>query len=161
MVELAHGDLFQADAEALVNAVNCVGVMGRGIALQFRTAFGENYVAYKAMCDRGALQPGTLFVHDMNRLVNPRYIINLPTKRHWQDKSRIEDIEAGLAALAAEVRARSIRSLAVPRLGCGLGGLDWQVVRPLIEQTFVDLPEVRVLLYAPRSGADTATVAKA
>lgn len=149
MIERTRGDITKADAEALVNTVNCVGIMGRGIALQFRKAFAENYRAYRAACDRKELQPGTMLVHELGRLTNPRYIINFPTKRHWRGKSRIEDIEAGLAALVEEVRKRDIRSIAVPPLGSGLGGLKWAEVRPRIEGAFRELPHVRVLLYEP------------
>ena len=149
MIELKQDDILTADAEALVNTVNCVGVMGRGIALQFRKAFPDNYQAYKAACHRNALSPGKLFIHRLDRLNNPRFIINFPTKRHWRGKSRIKDIASGLDTLVREVRARHIRSIAMPPLGCGLGGLDWNEVRPLIERAFNDLPHVRVLLYEP------------
>lgn len=150
MIELKEGDILQVDAEALVNTVNCVGIMGRGIALQFRKAFPENYKAYKALCDKKQLHPGIVFVYDLSRLQNPRYVINFPTKRHWKGKSRIEDIEAGLKTLADEVRSRNIQSVAVPPLGCGLGGLDWDEVRPRIEDAFRELPKVRVFLYEPK-----------
>jgi O-acetyl-ADP-ribose deacetylase (regulator of RNase III) len=150
MIVPKNGDLLRADAEALVNSVNCVGVMGRGVALQFRKAFPENYEAYRKVCDRKELRPGTVFVHDLNRLTNPRYVINFPTKEHWKAKSRIEDIETGLGALVREVRARKIRSIAMPPLGCGLGGLRWAKVKPLIEEAFRGVPAVRVLLYQPK-----------
>ncbi len=117
MIELKQGDIFHADVEALVNAVNCVGVMGRGIALQFKKAFPENFKRYKAVCDKRELSPGKMFIHDLNRFLNPRYIINFPTKRHWKGKSRMEEIEAGLKALVSEVRRRGIRSVAIPPLG--------------------------------------------
>ena len=154
MVELKQGDILQADTEALVNTVNCVGIMGRGIALQFRKAFPGNFRAYKAACDQKHLRPGIVLVHDLGGLMNPRYIINFPTKRHWKGKSRMEDIEAGLVALVDEVRKRGIRSVAVPPLGCGLGGLDWGAVRPRIEAAFRDMPDVHVILYEPK-GAPT------
>jgi O-acetyl-ADP-ribose deacetylase (regulator of RNase III) len=149
MIEFQQGDILQADAEALVNAVNCVGIMGRGLALQFRKEFPENYNAYKSACDRGELQPGKMQVFDLKRVQHPRFIINFPTKRHWRDKSRIEDIQAGLRALVEEMRRRRIQSIAIPALGCGLGGLDWDEVRPMIEQAFHELPEARALIYAP------------
>lgn len=149
MIELKRGDILKEDAEAFVNTVNCVGIMGRGIALQFRKAFPQNYKTYKDLCARGEFRPGTVLVHDMRRLVNPHYIINFPTKRHWKSKSRIEDIEAGLTALVEEVGKLGIQSIAVPPLGCGLGGLDWEVVRPRIEEAFGKLPGVRVFLYEP------------
>jgi len=157
MLKLVKGDVLKADAEALVNTVNCVGVMGRGIALQFRKAFPENFKAYKSICDRKQLQPGMVFVYDLNRFENPKYVINFPTKRHWKGKSQIEYVEAGLEALVQEVRNRSIKSIAIPPLGCGLGGLDWVQVRQMIERTLAALPNVKVLLYEP-AGAPMAEV---
>src|SRR5712692_1327876 len=96
MIKLKQDDILTADVEALINTVNCVGVMGRGIALQFRKAFPENFKAYKAVCERGELRPGKLFIYEQAQLTNPRYIINFPTKNHWKDKSRLEYIDAGL-----------------------------------------------------------------
>src|SRR5213083_1140984 len=106
MIELRSGDILKSEAEALVNTVNCVGVMGRGIALQFKNTFPENFKAYEAACRTGEVQPGRMFVFDTGKLTPPRYVINFPTKRHWRGKSRIEDIEAGLRALVQEIRAR-------------------------------------------------------
>ena len=116
MIDLRRDDILKADAEALVNTVNCVGIMGRGIALQFRKAFPENYKHYRAACDRGEMQPGSVLVHDTGSFVNPRFIINFPTKRHWKSRSRMEDIESGLSSLVKEVRELGIRSVAVPPL---------------------------------------------
>jgi O-acetyl-ADP-ribose deacetylase (regulator of RNase III) len=149
MIELRQGDILQADAEALVNTVNCVGVMGRGIALQFRKLYPDNFKAYKNLCDHHQLHPGMIFVHDLNRLQNPRFIFNFPTKRHWKEKSRIEDIEIGLKALVKEIEKHHIQSIAVPPLGCGLGGLNWQEVRPRIEEALANLSNVQVFLYEP------------
>lgn len=149
MIETTTGDILAADAEALVNTVNCVGIMGRGIALQFRKAFPDNFKAYEAVCKRHELQPGQLFVFETGQLTNPRYIINFPTKRHWKGKSQLADIESGLKALVAEVRRLGIRSIAIPPLGCGQGGLDWAAVRPRIEKALVTEPDLRVLLYSP------------
>ena len=115
MIKLTQGDILKADAEALVNTVNCVGVMGRGIALQFRKAFPENFKAYKAACDAKQVQAGKMFVYDLNRLYNPRFIINFPTKRHWKGKSRIEDIKFGLTDLIDLVQKQQIRSIAILR----------------------------------------------
>lgn len=156
MIQWVQGDILAAQAEALVNTVNCVGVMGRGIALQFRKAFPENFDAYRKACARGELRPGALFVFEANRLHGPRFIINFPTKRHWRGKSRIEDIRLGLESLVEEVRRRGISSIAVPPLGCGLGGLDWQRVRPLIEDSFASLPAVQVLVYEPLGSTEAA-----
>ncbi|GAB4208018.1 MAG: macro domain-containing protein [Roseiflexaceae bacterium] len=148
---IAHitGNLLEADVEALVNTVNTVGVMGKGIALQFRQAYPENYQIYQAACKRGEVVPGKMLVYETNRLENPKYIINFPTKRHWKQKSQIQDIDAGLVSLVAEVRARNIHSIALPPLGCGNGGLEWNDVRPRIEQAFNSLPHVYVLVFAP------------
>jgi O-acetyl-ADP-ribose deacetylase (regulator of RNase III) len=142
-------DILQADAEALVNTVKCVGVMGRGIALQFKKAFPDNFKQYKTVCGNKELKPGKMLVHDLNSWYNPRFVINFPTKRHWKDKSRMEDIEDGLQALVEEVRQRGIRSIAIPPLGCGLGGLRWTDVRSRIEGAFKELKDVKVLLYEP------------
>lgn len=149
MIKLTAGDIVKADVEALVNTVNCVGVMGRGIALQFRKAFPDNFKAYKSACDRKEIRPGAMFVYDLGRLTNPRYIINFPTKRHWKGKSRMEDIEAGLQALWEVVREKNIRSIAIPPLGSGLGGLDWKDVRPRIEEAMSTLEDVSILLFQP------------
>jgi len=155
MIEKKQGDILKTDAEALVNTVNCVGIMGRGIALQFRKAFPENFKAYKAACDRDQLRPGLMHVHDRNSMMNPRFIINFPTKGHWKGKSRMEDIEAGLKALIEEVRKLGIRSIAIPPLGCGLGGLNWKDVRPRIVEAFISFTDVQVFLFEP-SGAPAA-----
>ncbi|MDY0169513.1 MAG: macro domain-containing protein [Thermoguttaceae bacterium] len=149
MIEFQKGDILQANAEALINTVNCVGVMGRGIALQFKKAFPENFDDYEEACKRGEVRPGKMFVVRLSQLQNPRYIINFPTKRHWKGNSRIEDIEAGLDALLATIRELGVKSIAVPPLGCGLGGLDWRQVRRRIEQTLGGLTEVQVLVYEP------------
>ncbi len=149
MIELTRGDLLKADVEALVNAVNTVGVMGKGIALQFKRAFPENYRFYRRACEQGDVSPGRMLVFDCGRLLNPRYIVNFPTKRHWRNPSRLEDIRAGLAALVTEIRERRISSLAIPPLGCGHGGLDWAVVRPMIAEAMGRVPEVEVLLFEP------------
>lgn len=151
-IELRTGNILEASAEAIVNTVNCVGIMGRGIALQFKKAFPANFRAYETACRAGDVQPGKMFVFDTGTFTNPRYIINFPTKRHWKGKSRIEDIDIGLIALAREVRDRSIKSIAIPPLGSGLGGLDWCDVRPRIEDALRGIQDLDVLIYEP-SGA--------
>jgi len=149
MIRYVQGDVVGADAEALVNTVNCVGVMGRGVALQFKHAFPANYRAYAAACRHGEVHPGRVFVFEMGELASPRYIINFPTKRHWKGKSRIEDIRSGLVSLVNELKERGIQSVAVPPLGTGLGGLDWNEVRPLIEAALSELSETDVIVYEP------------
>ena len=172
MIREARGNLLEADAEALVNTVNTVGFMGKGIALQFKRAFPENFRAYQQAVKRGEVQPGKMLVFRTGRLTNPRFIINFPTKRHWRGRSRVTDIEAGLTALVAEVRRLGIGSIAVPPLGCGNGGLDWSDVRPRIERSLSTLTDVDVQLFAPmgapppsripvRTAAPTVTVARA
>jgi O-acetyl-ADP-ribose deacetylase (regulator of RNase III) len=154
MIEYQTGDILRADAEALVNTVNCVGIMGRGIALQFRRAYPENFKAYAAACKREEVQPGRMFVFETGQMTNPKYIINFPTKRHWRGKSRMEDIEAGLKALAHEIRTRRIRSIALPPLGAGLGGLAWDDVRPRIEAALRGLEGIRVIVFEPHGETD-------
>lgn len=154
MIDYKTGDILTEDAEALVNTVNCVGVMGRGIALQFKKAFPENFKAYAAACKQELLQPGRMFVFETGQLTNPRYIINFPTKRHWRGKSRIEDIDAGIAALATEIRSRNIRSIAIPPLGSGLGGLDWCEVRPRIDAALRDFSDLNVIIFEPGGGPE-------
>lgn len=149
MIHSLQGDILRANAQALVNTVNCVGFMGRGVALQFKRAFPENFRVYERACKHHEVEPGRMLVHATGQLTGPKYIVNFPTKRHWRGKSRIEDIDAGLVALVAEVQRLGIRSIAIPPLGCGLGGLDWSDVRPRIEGAFAPLPDVEVLIYEP------------
>lgn len=127
MMNFTHGDILKADAEAIVNTVNCVGVMGRGIALQFKKAWPENFKVYKKACDAGEVRPGEMFVFDTGQLTNPRYIVNFPTKRHWRGASRMEDVESGLQALAKWITESGVQSIAIPPLGAGLGGwIGWR-----------------------------------
>src|SRR5215470_1216970 len=140
MWKLTEGNILEADTQALVNTVNTVGVMGKGIALQFKKAFPEMFEEYEKLCKVKKLQPGQMHVFDRGQMFNPRYIINFPTKRHWKGKSKLADIKAGLDALVQELTTRGIKSVAIPPLGCGHGGLDWNVVRPLIERAMEQVP---------------------
>jgi len=160
MIEDARGNLLQADAEAVVNTVNTEGFMGKGIALQFKQAFPENFKAYAQAVKRGEVQPGRMLVVPTGLVTNPRLIINFPTKRRWRGRSRIEDIESGLTALVEEIRRLGLRSIAIPPLGCGNGGLEWTDVKPRIVTALQQVPDVRVLLFAPRGApaADTMPV---
>jgi O-acetyl-ADP-ribose deacetylase (regulator of RNase III) len=145
------GNLLDADVDALVNTVNCEGVMGKGVALQFKQAYPEMFRAYEKAAKAGEVMPGRMHVFETGKFVGPRYIFNFPTKKHWRARSRIEYIEAGLRDLVDRVRSLGIHSIAVPALGSGNGGLDWSDVRPRIVQAFEQLPsEVQVLLYEPR-----------
>jgi len=154
MIEITRGNLLETNVEALVNTVNCVGYMGKGIALQFKKAYPDNNTAYEKACRAKLVVPGKMFIFETGRFVNPKFIINFPTKRHYANPSRLEDIAAGLTTLIAEIRQRGIRSVAVPPLGCGLGGLDWSVVRPLIERAFAELPSVQVAMFEPVGAPD-------
>ncbi|MCH9022422.1 MAG: macro domain-containing protein [Planctomycetes bacterium] len=149
MIECRKGDLLKDDVEALVNTVNTVGVMGKGVALQFKKAFPDNFEAYQKACKEGKVKLGEMFLFDLGQLHNPKVIINFPTKKHWKAKSQLEDIQSGLDALVQLIKQKKIGSVALPPLGCGLGGLDWNVVRPLIERTLSPLKNVQVNLYEP------------
>lgn len=155
MIEFKQGNLLEEKTEALVNTVNCVGVMGKGIALQFKQAFPENFRQYEKACRAKEVQPGQMFTVSTGSLFYPRYIINFPTKRHWKGKSKIGDIKTGLKALVEEIQQLGITSIAIPPLGCGNGGLDWAEVRPLIELALAQLPEVQVIIFEP-TGAPAA-----
>ncbi len=149
MINYKVGDLFNDTAEAVVNTVNCVGVMGRGIALQFKKYYPENFEIYRTKCRRGEMIPGRVFVFEINSFINPKYIINFPTKRHWREASRIEDIESGLIDLVRVVKRYDIKSIAIPPLGSGLGGLDWSLVKSKIETAFVYTKDVKINVYEP------------
>jgi O-acetyl-ADP-ribose deacetylase (regulator of RNase III) len=174
MIHYTQGNLLDAEVEALVNTVNTVGIMGKGIALMFKEAFPENYRLYAAACKRGEVQIGRMFVTERPPLAGsgrgPRWIINFPTKRHWRDRTRPEWVQAGLADLTRLLQEKAIRSVALPPLGCGNGGLEWSAVRPLIEQALAGFPSVEVLVYEPtpryqnvakREGVEQLTPARA
>ena len=160
MIKLTHGNILQADVEAIVNTVNCVGVMGKGLALQFKKSWPENTKAYEIACKNQQMQPGRMFVYETGQLANPRYIINFPTKRHWRGASRIEDIEAGLEDLVALIQEKNIISIAIPPLGSGLGGLDWHQVKPKIEKAVAPLSAVHVLIYEPKGAPANEVMAR-
>lgn len=149
--EIKDGNILDSEAEALVNTVNCKGVMGRGLALQFKQRFPENYDAYRAECDAGRMMLGHVHVFETGRM-SPRYIINFPTKDHWRGKSSLANITNGLASLEREVKRLGVQSIAIPALGCDLGGLDWSDVRPLIESAVYRLPGLHAVLFAPKPG---------
>lgn len=150
MIEISKGNLLEAPVEALINTVNTEGVMGKGIALQFKQAYPEMYKAYEKACATGEVQLGRMHVFDLGGLVGgPRWIINFPTKGHWRSRSRLADIDAGLSDLVAQIKRLGIRSIAVPPLGCGHGGLNWGDVYPKIVSALAALPEVKIALYPP------------
>jgi O-acetyl-ADP-ribose deacetylase (regulator of RNase III) len=149
MIEFVKGNLLEAESESLVNTVNTVGVMGKGIALQFRETFPENYKFYQKACKQGQVQIGKMLVFDNGQFVSPRYIINFPTKSHWREKSKLEDVQAGLVDLQKVIPDYGIQSIAVPPLGCGSGGLNWNIVRPLIVNSLSQFEDVKILIYEP------------
>lgn len=158
-MELRKGDIFEAQTEALVNTVNTVGVMGKGVALQFRRAFPDNYKAYIKECKQDKVKVGKMFIFDRHTLENPRYIVNFPTKKHWRGRSEIEYVREGLEDLIRQVRDLDINSIALPPLGCGNGGLDWDEVRALIEEASERLPGVEFVVYEPQEAKEPKTLA--
>lgn len=170
MIRFTQGNLFEAQVDALVNTVNTVGVMGKGVALQFKEAFPENFTAYAAACKKGDVQVGKMFVTKTRRLTSPKWIVNFPTKAHWRHPSKMEYVRTGLTDLVRVIRDLGIRSIAVPPLGSGSGGLDWWLVRRAIEDALAELDDVDVLVYEPtaayqtepkRSGVEELTLARA
>ena len=150
MVRERHGNLLADDADALVNTVNTVGVMGKGIALQFKRAYPRMFTDYAREAKAGRLVTGRMHVWETGSLTGPRFVINFPTKQHWRAPSRMSDIGAGLTDLVRVVRERGIRSIAIPPLGCGNGGLDWTDVAPRIHAAFAALgDDVDVRVYGP------------
>ncbi len=150
MIRYTEGDLLRAPEQAITNAVNTVGVMGKGLALQFKQQFPENFRAYAAACRAGEMVVGRVHLTRREAVTGPRWIINFPTKQDWRHPSRLEWVEAGLHDLHRVLLAEGIASIALPKLGCGLGGLDWDTVRPLIESILGDLEGVEVVVYAGR-----------
>lgn len=148
MIVYKNGDIFSEDVEAIINTVNCVGVMGRGLALQFKNKYPQNFKEYEIACKREEVKPGRMFIYQTGQLTNPKYIINFPTKRHWKGKSKIEDVESGLDDLIKILHKLGIKSISIPPLGSGLGGLDWQVVRKKIEVKLANL-DCKIVVFEP------------
>lgn len=170
MIKYIQGNLFDAEVDALVNTVNTVGVMGKGIALMFKERYPENMSAYAKACAIGEVQTGKMFVTETHELVGPRWIINFPTKQHWRAKSRLSWIIEGLADLRRFIQQNEVRSIAIPALGAGNGGLDWQQVKLEIEKALSDLDDVEIIVYEPigayqnqakQSGTEVLTPARA
>ena len=170
MVTFTQGNLLEANTEALVNTVNTVGVMGKGVALMFKEAFPDNYKAYAAACKRGEVKVGEMFVVERDSLLRPRWILNFPSKQHWRNRSRMAWIDAGLRDLVRVIREKGIRSIALPPIGCGNGGLAWDAVRPRMESLLNQLDGVEVIIFEPtrqyqnvqkRSGVEKLTPARA
>lgn len=160
MITYKAGDIFKEEADAIVNTVNCVGVMGRGIALQFKKQFPENFKVYATACKQKEVVPGKMFIHETGSLIGPKYVINFPTKRHWRGASRMEDIESGLRDLARVIAQLHIQSIALPPLGCGLGGLEWNEVRVHIENELAPLTDVNVVVFEPKGAPEAEKMVK-
>jgi O-acetyl-ADP-ribose deacetylase (regulator of RNase III) len=156
MIREEHGNLLRADVDALVNTVNTVGVMGKGIALQFKRAYPEMFKSYERAAKENAVNIGKMFVWETGAMTGPRFIINFPTKRHWRAPSRLEDIGEGLHDLVAVILEYGIRSIAIPPLGCGNGGLQWREVAPLIWDALRPLENMVDILVYPPEGAPPA-----
>ncbi len=150
MIEIKKsGNLLEEHVEAYINTVNCVGIMGKGIALQFKQAYPDNYNAYKNACNKNEVQIGKMFVFELNSLMEKKYIINFPTKKHWKEKSEIDYIEKGLDDLVSVIDKYKIKSIAIPPLGCGYGGLDWKSVKPIILSKLDRIKSIKIELFEP------------
>ena len=160
-ISIRRGDLLSApDVDAIVNTVNCVGVMGKGIALQFKKKWPSNFKAYSNACKQGEVTLGKMFTYDLGSLATPKYIINFPTKNHWRSLSKLEDIQSGLNDLIDVIKKQNIQSIAIPPLGCGNGGLGWNEVFPLIEKAFEKVPNVDARIYPPDNTPNADTISE-
>lgn len=151
MIRYTTGNLLDAEVDAVVNTVNTVGVMGKGIALMFKERFPANTEAYTRACKAGEVRTGEVFVTETDELMGPHWIVNFPTKQHWRAKSRIQWITDGLSDLRRFIEQNQVRSIAIPPLGAGNGGLDWSEVKPHIEQALGDLEDVDIIVFEPTS----------
>jgi len=143
MITFVTGNLFTSNAQVLTNTVNCVGVMGKGVALEFKTRYPELFADYQARCASGAVLVGQPYLWEDDRV----QVLNFPTKQHWRNPSQLDWIEAGLKHLANHYTDLGIQSLAMPPLGCGNGGLSWSEVKPLIIKCLGDIPDLEVYVY--------------
>lgn len=146
MITFVGGSIFDSGCDTLVNPVNCHGVMGKGLAAAFKKRFPLLYAAYARACADGELQPGGILLWE-NQAGLPRYVVNLATKDHWRQPSQLTWIEAGLRGLSALAAAQLLGSIAIPALGCGLGGLSWASVRPLLVAFATSNPDLSILAY--------------
>ena len=144
MIYFKDGDIFKDTSEAIVNAVNCVGVMGKGIALKFKEKYPDNYIMYKTACDRKEVKIGKMFIYKESN----KTIINFPTKQHWRNDSKIEYIKEGLEDLVKVLQSLNIESVAMPAIGCGNGGLSWDIVKKTIKEYLSDV-DMSIVVYNP------------
>ncbi|MFC1235979.1 macro domain-containing protein [Vibrio sp. F74] len=155
MIKFTSGNMLKDSSEAIVNTVNCVGVMGKGLALQFKKAFPDNFKLYKSACDRKEVKIGEVFITESGDMFNKKIIVNFPTKDHWRGKSKYEYIESGLDDLVIKIREYGIKSIAIPPLGAGLGSLDWEKVKSMIIDKLSPLIDVEVFIYEPNSAPES------
>lgn len=150
MIHFKTGNILTDEAQAIVNTVNCVGVMGKGLALQYKKAFPRNFKEYKAACDKQLVTPGKMFITKFDDILESKFIINFPTKKHWKGASKIEYIDAGLDDLICQIKELNITSVAIPPLGAGLGGLDWTLVKSRIVEVLSPLKNIDIIIYEPK-----------
>lgn len=144
MIKTAAGDIFKSEAECIVNPVNCIGVMGKGLALKFKRKYNKMFIDYVMRCREDQVKTGQPYLYK----AEDRLILNFPTKQHWRDPSKLEYIEAGLKYFARNYRTWEITSIAFPKIGCGCGGLDWEKdVKPLMYKYLGNLEDITVYLY--------------
>jgi len=149
MIKFTKGNILTADVEALVNTVNTVGVMGKGIALAFKKAYPLNYKLYRKVCDNKEFTVGSMFTTNTEQ-ITPKFIINFPTKEHWKGRSKIEFVEKGMKDLVETIKTNQIKSIAIPPLGCGNGGLNWSIVKPIILNELKNIDsDIEVIIYEP------------
>lgn len=155
MINFKSGNIIKDESEAIVNTVNCVGVMGKGLALQFRQAYPENYKKYKSACDKKEVEIGKMYITEYSDILGRKYIINFPTKKHWKGNSKYEYIDSGLSDLADNIKALNIKSIAIPPLGAGLGGLEWESVKQMILDKLSLIEGLELNIYEPSSGPES------
>lgn len=154
MIRYTHGNLLDSQDDALVNPVNTVGVMGKGLALAFRQHFDLNHRLYVAACQAGELRVGKMFVTQTGQVSGPRWVVNFPTKQHWRQPSQLRWVSDGLVDLRRFIAQHQVRSIAIPALGAGLGGLAWPDVRAAIESALAELDDVQITVYEPLSDTE-------
>ena len=170
MLNFTTGNLLEARAQALVNTVNTVGVMGKGIALMFKERFGDNYRQYAVACKANKVHTGHMFITEPAELDGPRWIVNFPTKQHWRSPSKLEWVVEGLQDLRHFLIENKVTSVAIPPLGAGNGGLNWESVKPEIQRALGDLTDIDITVFEPtkqyqnvakRTGVEKLTPARA
>ena len=157
MITFTQGNLLEADVEAAVNTVNTVGIMGKGIALMFKERFPRNFEAYAHACENKKVRIGKMFLNENREFFGPKWIVNFPTKTHWRANTQLEWIEQGLQDLVRVIKEKNIRSIAIPPLGCGHGGLNWDEVRPLVVAALEKVEDLEAVVYEPTAKSPETT----